>query len=137
MTPQQQHDASNGYPSNSIPVNPQATFTSRTLRVMCIGAGMSGLTLAHEMKVSPDLQELIDFVIYEKNIDVGGTWFENRYLGVADQCDMLINGAGFLNKWKWPAIEGLSDFTGELVHTAHRSDSYSLSRSFGILRSYL
>lgn len=40
-----------------------------------------------------------------------GTEFE-------DICDVLINGAGVLSKWKWPAIEGLHDFRGTLAHSA-------------------
>ncbi|RAL15191.1 flavin-containing monooxygenase [Aspergillus homomorphus CBS 101889] len=56
---------------------------NRQLRVICIGAGASGLYLAYRLKKS-----FTDFTlqIYEKNADVGGTWFENRYPGCA--CDI-------------------------------------------------
>lgn len=37
---------------------------------------------------------------------------------VHDRANVLINGAGFLNDWKWPAIPGLHDFNGKLLHTA-------------------
>ena len=48
----------------------------RDLHVIIIGAGVSGLCLAN------DLDRLhIDYTIVEKNADVGGTWFENRYPG--------------------------------------------------------
>lgn len=33
-------------------------------------------------------------------------------------CDVLVNGAGVINKWKWPEIEGLHDFKGTLAHSA-------------------
>ena len=51
----------------------------RRLRVACMGAGFSGvyMTILAE-KVLQD----IDLVVYEKNSDLGGTWFENRYPGV-------------------------------------------------------
>ncbi|GAA6022327.1 hypothetical protein JCM10207_003286 [Rhodosporidiobolus poonsookiae] len=35
-----------------------------------------------------------------------------------DVCDFFINGSGLLNAWKWPTIEGLHDFKGNLMHTA-------------------
>ena len=35
-----------------------------------------------------------------------------------DWCHVLINGAGILNNWKWPDIEGLHDFHGPLMHSA-------------------
>lgn len=137
----------------------------------------------------------LDFQIYEKNPDVGGTWYENRYPGCAcdnpshtyvwsfdpnptwsstyassteifeyfkrfqfrsnlgektkvshhivgakwddwagkwnveirdvarnvivnDSCDVFVNAGGILNAWKWPAIPGLHDFKGKLVHSA-------------------
>ncbi|KAJ6005162.1 hypothetical protein N7451_003106 [Penicillium sp. IBT 35674x] len=53
------------------------------IRVICAGAGFSGLALAYKMK-----HQLEDFrlTVYEKNSDVGGTWLENRYPGCA--CDI-------------------------------------------------
>lgn len=35
-----------------------------------------------------------------------------------DKADFIINGGGVLNKWKWPAVAGLHDFKGTLVHSA-------------------
>lgn len=132
-------------------------------------------------------------VCYEKNDQIGGTWYENRYPGCAcdipahtytfpwfpnpdwsgyysysdeiqeyfsrfartygvekyavlntevtactwdgnkwtvqlrrkdgstfyDSCDVLVNGTGILNKWKWPNIEGLQDFNGIVAHSAN------------------
>ncbi|RAK98790.1 flavin-containing monooxygenase [Aspergillus ibericus CBS 121593] len=60
-------------------------FTPRKLRVVCIGAGYSGLILAHKLKYEQPL-DFVDFTLYEKNSDVGGTWFENVYPGVG--CDV-------------------------------------------------
>ncbi|KIX10029.1 uncharacterized protein Z518_01110 [Rhinocladiella mackenziei CBS 650.93] len=36
-----------------------------------------------------------------------------------DRCNVLINGSGVVNKWKWPAIEGLSTYKGILSHSAN------------------
>ena len=35
-----------------------------------------------------------------------------------DWCHVLINGSGVLSKWKWPDIDGLHDFQGQLTHSA-------------------
>ena len=44
-------------------------------------------------------------------IDHQGRQFE-------ENCDVLINAAGLLNNWRWPAIPRLHDFRGTLVHSA-------------------
>ncbi|KAG4421443.1 hypothetical protein IFR04_005393 [Cadophora malorum] len=53
------------------------------LKVVCIGAGASGLDLAYKLKKN---MRGIDFQIYEKNAGLGGTWLENTYPGCA--CDI-------------------------------------------------
>ncbi|KAF5004440.1 hypothetical protein FDECE_9078 [Fusarium decemcellulare] len=57
--------------------------TARSIRVLMVGAGASGLNLARHMDLH---MENFELSIYEKNADVGGTWFENRYPGCA--CDI-------------------------------------------------
>ena len=44
--------------------------------VAVIGAGMSGLLMAHRLR-----QAGVPFVVLDKNHDVGGTWLENTYPG--------------------------------------------------------
>ncbi|BCS27046.1 flavin-containing monooxygenase [Aspergillus puulaauensis] len=63
-------------------------FTPRSLRVVCIGAGFSGLIMAYKLKHERPL-DYVDFTIYEKNPEVGGTWYENVYPGVG--CDIPIH----------------------------------------------
>ena len=48
----------------------------RPLRVVVMGCGASGISFA---KFAQDELKNVDFVLYEKNHDVGGTWLENRY----------------------------------------------------------
>ncbi|KAJ5825359.1 hypothetical protein N7474_002497 [Penicillium riverlandense] len=56
---------------------------SRPLRVVIIGAGISGIMACIRfVQRIPNLE----LCIYDKNADVGGTWFENRYPGCA--CDI-------------------------------------------------
>ncbi|KAB8211787.1 hypothetical protein BDV34DRAFT_219001 [Aspergillus parasiticus] len=166
--------------------------TNRRIRVIIIGAGASGLLMAYKLQRNFDN---VEFQIYEKNPDIGGTWYENRYPGCAcdnpshtyvwsfdpnpnwsstyassseifeyfkrfqsrlnlnektkvshqvvgakwdgeagrwhvdikdipnntvvyDACDVLVNAGGILNAWRYPAIPGLHDFKGQLVHSA-------------------
>ena len=55
------------------------TFTPRPLRIVAIGAGFSGLSLARAVHVGK-LQN-VSITVYEKDAGVGGTWNENRYPG--------------------------------------------------------
>jgi len=63
------------------------------MKVICIGAGMSGIQTGVQF-----LQKTrnLELVIYEKNADVGGTWYEKRYpgleWGVSFQTLRLVNG---------------------------------------------
>jgi cation diffusion facilitator CzcD-associated flavoprotein CzcO len=42
---------------------------------------------------------------------------ENGHV-IDDECDVLLSCTGILNKWKWPEIEGLDQFTGPVLHSA-------------------
>ena len=54
----------------------------KPIRIIVLGAGLSGIAFAYKSK---DLENA-SFTIYEKNDEVGGTWYESRYPGVA--CDV-------------------------------------------------
>lgn len=55
-----------------VPIN-----TRRRVRIVCIGSGYSGLMMAIIVKEKMGDQN-VDFQIYEKNNDLGGTWLVNR-----------------------------------------------------------
>ncbi|KAL7757365.1 hypothetical protein ACKLNR_011892 [Fusarium oxysporum f. sp. zingiberi] len=187
---------------NWVPLLDEPAFKLRNIRIVCVGAGFSGLMLAYEAKYNESLQGFIDLTIYDKNHDVGGTWLVNRYPGVAcdvpahiytfpfepnpdwssfyasgpeiwayikrtsdkyglaenvrfqskvteaiwneaagkwnlkvfqdgeekeAECDILIDGSGFLNNWHWPDIPGLHEFKGEIVHTADWNPSINVA----------
>ncbi|KIY02270.1 uncharacterized protein Z520_02408 [Fonsecaea multimorphosa CBS 102226] len=57
--------------------------TTRHIRIITIGAGASGLNMIRALRKHLDNYE---HVVYEKNPDVGGTWYENRYPGC--KCDV-------------------------------------------------
>ncbi|KAH7072085.1 hypothetical protein BKA63DRAFT_605008 [Paraphoma chrysanthemicola] len=171
----------------------------KPVRVIFIGAGISGIGFAYKARQLPN----VTYTIYEKNPDVGGVWYENRYPGIScdvpahaytytwksnpnwsrfyaagkeicdwykseaeaygvydvakfrhevvglewdedrqiwrvdvlnletgeksvDEANVVINGGGPLNDWKWPDIEGLHDFQGPILHTAHWDASVDL-----------
>ncbi|KNG80187.1 hypothetical protein ANOM_011420 [Aspergillus nomiae NRRL 13137] len=64
-------------------ISERAIDQPRPLKVIYIGAGISGIIAGIQFrKAVPDL----DLVIYEKNPELGGTWYENKYPGCA--CDV-------------------------------------------------
>lgn len=76
-----------GSPNKQTPVMPsglgharmaQPIHSERPMKIICIGAGASGLLFAYKLQRS---FEKFDLTVYEKNKDIGGTWFENRYPG--------------------------------------------------------
>jgi NADPH-dependent glutamate synthase beta subunit-like oxidoreductase len=82
MPSKESFSASNGHLQDGWSVDPsQFAFTPRKLRVVCIGAGFSGLILAYKLKHERPI-DFVDYTIYEKNPEVGGTWYENVYPGV-------------------------------------------------------
>jgi hypothetical protein len=53
----------------------QPNRSGRKVKVIVIGAGASALNFAHDIDTSP-LD--IELAVYEKNSEIGGTWFENK-----------------------------------------------------------
>ncbi|KAH8879256.1 FAD/NAD(P)-binding domain-containing protein [Thozetella sp. PMI_491] len=82
-----------GSHTSNYEVSEQPLGTTHHLRVVCIGAGASGLNLIHTLR-----RHLTDYElqVYEKNPQVGGTWFENRYPGC--KCDIPSHNYQF--SWK-------------------------------------
>jgi cation diffusion facilitator CzcD-associated flavoprotein CzcO len=64
-------------------IQEQLFGSKRAMRIIHIGAGVSGICMA---KFLGELTSQVDLVCYDKNADVGGTWLENRYPGCA--CDI-------------------------------------------------
>ena len=58
--------------------------TPRRLKIVVVGAGISALSLAHEVAIGR--LKNVELKILEKNAGLGGTWWENRYPGCA--CDI-------------------------------------------------
>ncbi|KAK2073106.1 hypothetical protein P8C59_007412 [Phyllachora maydis] len=57
--------------------------TAKHIRIVGIGAGASGLNMIRTLRLDLTNYEV---TVYEKNAEVGGTWYENRYPGC--RCDV-------------------------------------------------
>lgn len=61
-------------------ISERAIDEARPLKVIYIGAGISGILAAIKFREAvPNLS----LTIYEKNPELGGTWYENQYPGCA------------------------------------------------------
>jgi cation diffusion facilitator CzcD-associated flavoprotein CzcO len=79
----------------------------QAFRVLVIGAGMMGLNAAAQLKHAG-----IPYTVVEKNADVGGTWWENRYPGsrvdTPSRAYTLICGAEYNHPYQFsPQSENL------------------------------
>ncbi|KAH8691373.1 putative flavin-binding monooxygenase [Talaromyces proteolyticus] len=70
----------------------------RNIKVGIIGAGLAGVTAA---ALLPAKLPGIDLTIYDKNSDVGGTWFENTYPGVRCDVPAHVYQSGFEPNTQW------------------------------------
>jgi len=76
----------------------------RTFRVAVIGAGMSGIAVAHRLR-----QAGVEVTVLEKNADVGGTWFENTYPGCRVDVPSHLYSYSFAQTTRWPHVFSAQD----------------------------
>lgn len=78
----------------AVPLKTEHAYTARKIRVITIGAGFSGLLIAHKIQHRfPELDGYVSHTIFEARGDVGGTWLVNTYPGV--QCDVPAHAYAF------------------------------------------
>jgi 4-hydroxyacetophenone monooxygenase len=65
--------------------------------VAIVGAGMSGILAAIRLK-----QAGVPFVVYEKNPEVGGTWYENTYPAARVDVPNAFYSYSFAQRTDWP-----------------------------------
>ncbi|MBM3675900.1 MAG: NAD(P)/FAD-dependent oxidoreductase [Actinobacteria bacterium] len=80
-------------------VAPERDFT-----VGIIGAGMSGIVAAHRL-----LQAGVRVVLFEKNDEVGGTWWENTYPGCRVDVPNHFYSYSFAQSPDWPQFFSTRD----------------------------
>ncbi|KAL1412225.1 hypothetical protein Q8F55_003236 [Vanrija albida] len=96
---------------------------ARHVKIICIGAGFSGLCAAIHFQEN---LENYDLTIYERQDDVGGVWHQNTYPGVA--CDVPAHAYqfSFAEKTDWSAYYAPgAEISGYLRDVAER---YGLRR---------
>ncbi|KAG7428989.1 putative sterigmatocystin biosynthesis monooxygenase stcW [Fusarium oxysporum f. sp. raphani] len=115
----------------------------KQIRCTIIGAGVSGILMAYKLK--RHLNDYVTFQIFEKSPDLGeryisfntkvvsarwsesdSTWTVQLEDGSLVTSEIMVNAGGILNHPQIPNIEGLSDFTGPLLHTASWDHSIDL-----------
>ncbi|KAI1628632.1 hypothetical protein EDD37DRAFT_684368 [Exophiala viscosa] len=76
------------------------------------------MKLNHEVKSADWDDESATWTVRVEDLSTGEI--------IIDTAEVLINGTGILNDWKWPEIEGLHSFQGSLNHTARYDTSLDL-----------
>jgi cation diffusion facilitator CzcD-associated flavoprotein CzcO len=66
--------------------------------------------LEHRVRKAVWQEDTSQWAVEVENLSTG--------LVVEDQCDVLVNATGFLNKWTWPKIDGIGSFTKPKTHSA-------------------
>ena len=86
-------------PKRPAPIAPKLKASGRKLKVLIVGAGMSGLLSGLRLK-----QAGVDFEIVEKNEDVGGTWLDNLYPGCRVDNPSHMYSYSFEDNHVWPYL---------------------------------
>src|SRR5262249_3004474 len=76
----------------------------RDFRVAIVGAGMSGLAVAHRLA-----QAGVASTRFEKNAHGGGTWFENIYPGCRVDVPNHLYSYSFAQTGEWPQFYSTQD----------------------------
>ncbi|KAJ5657541.1 uncharacterized protein N7484_001190 [Penicillium longicatenatum] len=85
----------------AVVIQNRSVDEARPLRVVVIGAGINGiLSCIRFVQRVPN----IDLCIYDKNADIGGTWFENKYPGCACDIPSHTYQASFEPNKEWSAF---------------------------------
>lgn len=97
----------------------QAVPSRRALKAIVIGGGISGICAGIELQ-----RKGIDYTIFEKNKDFGGTWWENRYPGCGVDTPNLTYTFS-CNPTDWSQHFPLQgEIEAYLLETARRFDLY-------------
>jgi cation diffusion facilitator CzcD-associated flavoprotein CzcO len=116
--------------AGSYVVKEQPLGTLRHVRVVTIGAGLSGINMIRTLRLHTSNFE---HVVYEKNADIGGTWFENRYPGCA--CDVPAHNYQFSHTPNpgWSSLFAEADEIEKYLH--HVCDKHGLKESIKLSHS--
>ncbi len=94
-------------------ITERAIDSARPIKVIYIGAGVSGIVTAIRL---PEKVSNLDLTIYDKNPEIGGTWWENRYPGCACGKHSLYCC------WKNIADEAIADIPAHVYQLSFESN---------------
>lgn len=106
-----------GLRSRDVDLAPSAP--GRGFRVVVIGAGLSGLCVAIKLKAAG-----VDFVVVEKDSDVGGTWLENTYPGCGVDTPSHLYSFSFAPDSEWSRYFAKRDEV--FAYLSRLADTYGL-----------
>ncbi|MCU1417332.1 MAG: hapE [Schumannella sp.] len=90
--------------------------------VVVIGAGMSGILAAHRLD-----QAGVDYIVLDKNLDVGGTWHESVYPGCRVDNPNHNYSYSFAQKHDWPFHYSTQDVLQEYFREC--ADSFDVRKN--------
>jgi len=98
----------------------------RRVTAAVIGAGMSGIVVAHRLR-----QIGVEVQVFEKNADVGGTWFENVYPGCRVDVPNHVYSYSFAQTSHWPHYNSTQPVLLDYFHTCAHELGVADVTSFG------
>ncbi|KAJ2893258.1 hypothetical protein MKZ38_008853 [Zalerion maritima] len=84
--------------NSSSMVGPDEIDCARPMKVIVIGAGISGILASIRF---PRRIPNLELTVYDKNPEIGGTWYESRYPGVACDIPSHVYQASFEPNPNW------------------------------------
>ncbi|KAI0275484.1 hypothetical protein BC834DRAFT_52657 [Gloeopeniophorella convolvens] len=91
-------------PQQHRSISPEPDFAVdeyRRMKVVCIGAGFSGIIAA--IRITGRVSHL-DLTIHDKESGIGGTWYKNRYPGLACDIPSHCYQLSFENNMEWSGV---------------------------------
>ncbi|WP_280255487.1 flavin-containing monooxygenase [Nocardia wallacei] len=99
----------------------QAQDRVHRTQVLIIGGGFSGMGMAIQLLKS----EINDFLLIEKDAEIGGTWRDNTYPGCACDVPSHMYSYSFEPKPDWSHLwAGQDEIQSYLIDLAHKYDLY-------------
>lgn len=108
--------------NNAFSLSREHAYTPRRMRVITIGAGFSGLLMAHKFQHRfPELRDAVQHTIFEALPDVGGTWLVNQYPGLRCDVPAHIYAFPFDPKPDWDRVYATGeDIRGYIMATVRK-----------------